>query len=102
MIDWDRVTELQHEIGEEDFIEVGLMFVSEIREKLGEMELDAAPGAEDYHYLRGSAANLGLVEFAELCGQAEGLARSGGSADLHLVRDSFERSVTEMSAIFEG
>ncbi len=102
MIDWDRVTELQHEIGEEDFIEVGRMFISEMEEKLRDMAAAAQCEADDYHYLRGSAANLGLVEFAEMCGQAEGAAKTGGSTDLAAIRDSFDRSISEIAGLFEG
>ena len=102
MIDWDRVTELQNEIGEEDFIEVGQMFIAEMEDKLQDMELAPVRGAEDYHYLRGSAANLGLIEFAELCGQAESSAKTGGCPDFAVVRDSFTRSIAEMSDLFRA
>ena len=102
MIDWDRVTELQNEIGEEDFVEVGQLFIAEMEDKLQDMAVAATRGADDYHYLRGSAANLGLVEFAELCGLAESTAKTGGCPDFAVVRDSFTRSIAEMSDLFRA
>lgn len=102
MIDWDRVTELQEEIGEEDFVEVGQMFVAEIEEKLQEMAAAGSHDAADFHYLRGSAANLGLVEFAGLCGEAEQTARGGGIGDFAAVRASFTASLAEIVPLFEG
>lgn len=102
MIDWDRVTELQDEIGEEDFIEVGRMFIAEMQEKLEAMGELPAPGTEDYHYLRGSAANLGLAEFADLCGTAEAAAKSGETTDLAAIQASFDRAIAEIADLFEG
>lgn len=102
MIDWDRVVELQTEIGEEDFIEVGRMFIAEIRDKLEEMSIAPTQTSADYHYLRGSAANLGLIEFADLCGQAEGAARTNQSPDFDAVCDCFNRSVTEVEELFSS
>lgn len=99
MIDWDRVSELQEEIGEEDFIEVGRLFLAEIEEKLQEMAAEGSRDAADYHYLRGSAANLGLVEFADLCGAAEAAAKTGDTGDLAPIRACFDSSAAEIAEI---
>jgi len=102
MIDWDRVTELQHEIGEDDFLEVGRLFLTEMQRKLEDMAVASVRDAADFHYLRGSATNLGLAEFAELCGAAEGAAKNGGTPEFEPIRDSFDRAAAEIAALFEG
>ena len=79
MIDWDRVSELRDEVGAEDFMDVVEMFLDEVNEEIdtitGEMtvqELEAK-----LHFLKGSALNLGLAAFADLCRIGEDLARQG-------------------------
>lgn len=102
MINWDRVTELQDEIGEEDFLEVGRMFIAEMEEKLQDMAGSPHREAADYHYLRGSAANLGFTEFAELCGAAESAGNDGAPDNFAAIRDSFNKSLAEISDLFDA
>ncbi|MEM9317660.1 MAG: Hpt domain-containing protein [Pseudomonadota bacterium] len=100
MIDWDRVAELQAELGEEDFIEVGGMFVAEMESRLQEMSEAAQQDAADFHYLRGSAANLGLQEFAQVCADAEASARAGSAVDLASLELSLRRALDEIGDLF--
>lgn len=96
MIDWDRLTRLRSEIGDEDFAEVAEMFVVEIGEALA--RLAARPGtatAEDFHFLRGSAANLGFAGFADACSAAESAVDGGRPVDLPALAALFEASLAE-------
>lgn len=102
MIDWDRINELKDEIGEEDFIEVGQLFLAEIEEKLADMATTGSQDAADFHYLRGSAANLGLTAFADLCSTAEATAKGGGAGDLAPIRACFDSSAAEIAGLFDG
>lgn len=79
MIDWSRVNELKEDFGEEGFAELLPVFVAEIEEALS--QLSEANSAEEVastcHFIKGSAANLGLQQLAELCATAETDAKSG-------------------------
>ena len=72
MINWDRVAELRNDFGEEDFLEIVEMFLSEVEEKLRLLpDQPSTALSEDFHFLKGSAANLGFKAFQTLCCQNE-------------------------------
>jgi HPt (histidine-containing phosphotransfer) domain-containing protein len=99
MIDWARVSELQAEIGHEDFMEVVEMFLSEAEEVV--TRLDAGIDAEDIegalHYLNGSALNLGFTALAALCQEGEKLAPKGEVVDLQRIAANYRASCTAFS-----
>ncbi len=82
MIDWDRVRELQEEIGQDEFAEVVTMFLDEADEVLA--RITPAGGAallrDDCHFLKGAALNLGFASLANLCQTAERRAKDGDCA----------------------
>lgn len=80
MIDWSRVHELRREIGEEGFAEVVDLFLDEVETAIGRLSTSTAKKAlaEDMHFLKGSAWNLGFVEFGALCHDGERRVTSGG------------------------
>lgn len=82
MIDWDRVRELQDEIGQDEFAEVVTMFLDEADEVLA--RITPAGGAallrDDCHFLKGAALNLGFASLANLCQTAERRAKDGDCA----------------------
>lgn len=97
LVDWTRLAALREDIGEGCFAEIATMFVDEIQETLN--RLTAAPDtatAADFHFLRGSAANMGLVEMALACERAEAECTAGRPADLGAVDGSFRRSLAEL------
>lgn len=79
MIDWDRVSELRDEVGAEDFLEVVEMFLDEVNEEIDTItdEMTAQELEAKLHFLKGSALNLGLKTFAEMCRVGEDMARQG-------------------------
>jgi len=94
LIDWDRLTELRTDIGEEDFADVAFLFVSEISEHLNGLVADpSAARAADFHCLRGSAANLGFVALAAMCDTAEKAAKSGHIPDVSAISSCFSQSL---------
>lgn len=101
MIDWDRVTELKSEVGEDGFAEIGQIFIAEIEAKLAEIA-GGDPEASDFHFLRGSAANLGLSEFAASCSTAEAQAKAGDPVDLADLAEIFALSLHEMGPAFDA
>ena len=101
MIDWSRVYELQDEIGEEDFDEIVALFLEEAEKALSVMVRSDAPAtAEQMHFLKGSASNLGFTTLAELCKTAEAKAAHTpiSAADVAAIVTTFKKS----QAVFDA
>lgn len=85
MIDWNRVIELRNEVGPEEFEPVLELFIDEVEEIVMRLDTnDAARLAQDMHFLKGSAWNLGFSEFGALCQRGETLAIRNRSGELNL------------------
>lgn len=98
MIDWDRLTGLRDDIGEDDFADVAFLFVAEIDETLATLqnEPDTVTAAH-FHFLRGSAANLGFVALADACSAAEAACNADETPDIPGVAAIFQASLAEVS-----
>lgn len=93
MIDWSRVEELRRDFGEDDFAEIVVLFLSEVQERLAMMATQpSSEPSEDYHFLKGSAANLGFERLYQACSSAE---RDGDGGGVRKLCDIFEASKTE-------
>jgi histidine phosphotransfer protein HptB len=103
MIDWERVGELRAEVGEDDFAEIADLFLAEVAEVIDRLMTAGVVNdlAEDCHFLKGSAINLGFSEFARLCQDAERLSQAGRGDEVGLaaLAESFARS---RDAFFHG
>ena len=84
MIDWNRVTELQGEIGPDDFAEVVALFLFEVEGALARLSTADPHLGEQLHFLRGSAGNLGFQEFGAICQSGEHLCADGHRATVDL------------------
>ena len=82
MIDWSRVNELRRDIGEDGFSDVVEMFLEEVETVLARLSpvTTMAVLAEDMHFLKGCAWNLGFREFGAMCHDAERRAAAGAMA----------------------
>jgi histidine phosphotransfer protein HptB len=76
LTDWQRVDDLASEIGADAVVEVVTMFLEETDEVMARLA-GASPTTEDYHFLKGSALNLGLTDLATLCQLGEQETKSG-------------------------
>ncbi|GGX39958.1 nickel transporter [Tateyamaria omphalii] len=98
MIDWDRVTTLRAEIGEDDFEEVVPLFIEEVTEIIDGLRAgpDLSRLEDDLHALKGSALNLGFTDFSILCHKGEAMSARGKAAevDVSAIVDSFDASKT--------
>ncbi len=94
-VDWDRLNELRSDIGEEDFADVAILFVAELQESLDGLTPETAKAA-DFHFLRGSAANLGFTALVEACSAAEAACNASASPDVAAVRTAFETAMEEV------
>ncbi len=83
MIGWERVKELHGEIGAENFSEVMNLFLEEVEETLARLPQVVQPReiCEMLHFLKGCALNLGFVEFAEACLQAQARLNASQGAE---------------------
>ena len=82
MINWDRVDELRHEVGPEDFNEVIELFLEEVDDTISTLGMCDGNRTleEQLHFLKGSALNIGFSDFASLC-HADETASAQGQAD---------------------
>ncbi|MGA1233150.1 MAG: Hpt domain-containing protein [Rhodobacteraceae bacterium] len=91
MLDLDQLETLQAEIGADGFAEVADLLVCEIAD--GITALGTQPTGADlsaqFHYLKGSALNLGFRDFAGLCAQGE----QGLPVDTAALQQVFDASV---------
>lgn len=94
MIDWDRVNELKEEVGADDFEEVVEIFLEEVDGTLERLSSSGnPPGRDDFHFLKGSALNLGFEAMGALCQDSEMRAAQGeGGLPLAPVIDIYETS----------
>lgn len=95
MIDWSRVNELRRDIGEDGFSDVVEMFLEEVEAVLAQLPsvTTATALAEDMHFLKGSAWNLGFREFGAVCHDAERHAAAGTMApDVHGILAGYAQS----------
>ncbi|MGI1662158.1 Hpt domain-containing protein [Palleronia sp. KMU-117] len=106
MINWDRVNELRHEVGDDDFAEVVTIFLDEVESVMHRMRgaTSLESYREDLHFLKGSALNLGFRALGALC--HEGQAPTGGdpaalAAHLAEVLRIYDRSKAEFLASAE-
>jgi HPt (histidine-containing phosphotransfer) domain-containing protein len=101
LIDWSRVRELRHEIGEDGFEEVVGLFMEEADETVARLTPDvgAKKLAADLHYLKGAALNLGFQALAAICQDGERRANQG---DLTVDLGELGQIYTDSRARFLG
>ncbi len=102
MISWERVEEFRREVGEEDFDEVAEMFILEVEEMIAQMREKPDPNslAENLHFLKGCALNLGFEAFSALCADGENRAakEDPSGVDLDSIFSAYAASKAEFFA----
>lgn len=90
MIDWSRVDELRNDLGAEDFEEITALFLEEVEERLDSLSAGTSTNlSDDFHFLKGSAANLGFETLREVCQKGE---TCGDAADIPGLLDVYKQS----------
>lgn len=96
MIDWNRISELQSDIGADEFDEIVGLFLEEVETEIASLRngSDRSKLEAQLHFLKGSALNLGFSGFARLCQSGETAAAQGRSdhVDLHEIITIYEQS----------
>ena len=103
MIDWDRILELQAEVGEDGVAEVLEIFLEEMDEGLTELSQMTAPDeiADKLHFLKGSAQNIGLDQTSTLCQMFETDIKTNPALrpDVPALQESLEAARGELMQI---
>lgn len=97
MIDWQRIEELKEDFGPDGLEDLLPVFVEEIQTAIAELSSDC--GNQDIaakaHFIKGSAANLGLTELTKLCAEIEsGIEKPDAPA----LSDLFSKSLAALRA----
>lgn len=71
MIDWDRITELKNDMGQDEFPALVSIFLDEVENALSNLNGQTAPIEADFHFLKGSALTLGFQDLAKLASAGE-------------------------------
>ena len=93
MINTIRLHELRDEIGADNLAEVVDMFLAETEDAILRISRAALVTADDMHFLKGSAFNIGLNDLGHCCAMAEESLRKDGS---------FQPDLAEISALFDA
>ena len=105
VIDWKRVAQLREEVGEEDFLEIVKIFLEEVDTEIWTLCEDPSSATLEakFHFLKGSALNLGFEQFSQRCKTGELLASQGNleAIDLPPVLECYEASKTEFLSQME-
>ena len=101
VVDWDRINELRGDIGEEDFADLAILFVSELHETITRLVTQPDSVTEaDFHFLRGGASNLGFQSVVDACTSAEEACLNGQSPNIEAVHAAFEAAMVEITVQF--
>ena len=104
MINWDRINELQEEVGEDDLSEVLALFCEEMEDALVALNSSRADNMpSQLHFLKGSALTIGLEGLSRLCQEAEAelAADPSASTDIRAIRDAYQAGKDSLSEILK-
>ena len=87
---------MQNDVGRDDFDEVVELFLEEVDAHLARFNTTADQGqlAEDLHFLKGSALNLGFVQLSDLCQAGEHALKTGNKdrVDVDEIKVAYEEA----------
>lgn len=105
MIDWERLSELRSDLGDEEFLPALELFVDEVESVAMRLSMDNAAQLErDLHFMKGSASNLGFDTFAAMCGEFEEAASRGNTMiiDIDALLEVYAESKALLSRSIAG
>ncbi|MFK7836935.1 MAG: Hpt domain-containing protein [Sulfitobacter sp.] len=93
MVNWDRVRTLREEVGAEDFDEIIELFFTEVGNVVEALPFveSAKAMADQLHFLKSGALNLGFDGLSDLCSHGEATANEGtmDGIDVEAVQQSY-------------
>ena len=102
MINWERIAELQAEVGEDDFAEVLEVFFEEVEETMSTLNPEAPEElAGSLHFLKGAALNIGMEALSDQCRDAETVLKSSEQHKINIdaLRQTLDQSQAELREI---
>ena len=103
MINWDGISELQAEVGEDGIAEVVEIFLEEMEEGLEGLSAstETPEMLDKLHFLKGSAQNIGLDEVSSLCARDEAALKADatGQVDFQAIKAALSQAKEELSAL---
>ena len=103
MIDWNRIAELQAEVGEDAIEEVVTLFIEEVGDAVAALAETDDPSAlsETLHFLKGSAQNIGLEGLGAVCAREELALRDdqGHSVAIEEIAMALKNAATELDGL---
>jgi len=91
MLDWTHIDQLKKDVGSHEFAEIVDLFFVEVEGLFKRLNHESAV-ANDMHFLKGSAANLGFAELSKSCQIAQHQLVAGQPAGLQQIVTVFEKS----------
>lgn len=102
VMDWNRLDELRSEVGADALGEVLALFLEETDDMADRLTgaYDPDTLADDLHFMKGAALNLGFDALADACRAGEtALADTGAaSVDIAAILDSYATAKAELHA----
>jgi len=94
MIEWERIAELQEDVGAESLAEVLDLFFEETEAVLDGLDQHLPPNRlkADLHFLKGSALNLGFSRVGAMCRAAEAENAGSRKLDTNALRQAYASS----------
>lgn len=102
MVNWDRLSELREEVGEDDLAEVVTIFCEEVEEVLAILDVAAVAEIPNHlHFLKGSALNIGFKTLTERCQREEAKLKKDPNATLDIlgIRSDYISSKAELEGL---
>jgi len=103
MVNWDRISELREEVGEDDLAEVITLFCEEVEEVLEVLDSAASTDLPGHlHFLKGSASNIGFEAVSIRCQTEETRLKENPSLtpDIAAIRSDYKLSKAELDGLF--
>ena len=101
MIDWQRISELEQDLGKDELPELIHVFLQEVGEAISALD---TPTEADLHSLRGTAATLGFAQLADLATQGEYALKHDALAEIDCakIQLAYTSERTELLSRFPG
>lgn len=103
MVNWDRISELREEVGEDDLEEVVSLFFEEVEEVLATLDIAAPTELPGHlHFLKGSALNIGFAAVSNRCQAEEARLKENPEAacDIKGIQADYSASKSELAGMF--
>ena len=99
MIDWGRIAELENDLGAEEIPALVSVCLEEVSEALENL---VSPTEAELHFIKGTAATLGLVDLAQIASEGESALKHNPASAIKVeqLKTAFELEKRELHQRF--